>query len=157
MKVKEIEFGVTVNLGNYDSSKLSIRVELEEWEDYHQTLTQLKERVISSSGASQSEQAHLLRRIARSDDNQELKHKAKELRETEKLLRSKEEELKELIYQLDQVEDQVSAVSALLKSIRQFEDCSLTEVQKLIKIYEQFKTLQNSSEDSDEYEGYSEF
>ena len=157
MKVKEIEFGVTVSLGNYESSKLSIRVEVEEWEDYHQTLTQLKEQVINLSGVSESEQANLLRRIARGDNNQELKDKAKKIREVGNLLRSKEEELEDLTYKLGQVEDRVIWGKDLLKSIEQLDDCSLTEAQKLIKIYEQFKARQNPSEDSDEYDGYSEF
>ena len=154
MKVKEIEFGVTVNLGNYESSKLSIRVEVEEWEDYHQTLTELKKEVIELAGGFEQEQANLLRRVGRRTGNQELKEKAKQVREFGKLILSKEDELEDLTYKLSQVEDRVIWSKDLLKSIQQFENCSLTEAQKLIKTYEELKAIQNPSEDPDGDENY---
>ncbi|MCG5060155.1 MAG: hypothetical protein KA714_29565 [Limnoraphis sp. WC205] len=50
MRVKEIEFGLTTNLGNYESAKMSMRVELEEWEDYKQSLAKLKQEVVQLMG-----------------------------------------------------------------------------------------------------------
>ena len=54
MKVKEIEFGLTTGLGNYESAKMSLRVELEDWENYKQSLAKLNQEIIQLMGGDAS-------------------------------------------------------------------------------------------------------
>ncbi len=144
MKVKEIEFGVTVSLGALESSKLSIRVEIEEGEDYDQTLARLKEEVVRTSGATEAGKATLLRRIAQADGNQELLKTAEKIDEVNRLLQSKKEDLEYKLYQLGQVEDKVHEVSSLLESFTSvLGNCSLNEAHKIIKAYNEIQANQD--------------
>ncbi|EAW36281.1 hypothetical protein [Lyngbya sp. PCC 8106] len=77
MKVKEIEFGLNANLGNYESAKLSLRVELEDGEDYKQSLAKLKQEVVQLMGGDTS----IMRRLATDEHTQEL---VKEIRDVQR-------------------------------------------------------------------------
>lgn len=132
-----------MNFGNHESSKFSIRVELEEGEDYHQTLTQLKEEVVSSSGASNYNQARLLETLAEKDSNKQLQEKADKIREVEQLLKIKTDELEDKIYQLGQTEDKVNQTSSLIETVTQFlGTCTLNEAHQVVKNYREIQSAQ---------------
>ncbi len=95
MKIKEIEFGVTANLGNYEASKLSMRVELEDWENPEQTLAQLKEKVVELVGGD----TQLMRRVAAENDRRKSAQKA---------------ELDGLISQITQINSKIEDASKLV-------------------------------------------
>lgn len=45
MKIKEIEYSYRKNLGNYESTQLTYRAILEDWEDPEESLSVLRDRV----------------------------------------------------------------------------------------------------------------
>lgn len=147
MKIKEIEFGMTIGYGNYESSKLSIRAEVNEEEDYHQILIQLKEEVIKHVGVSGSRQAHLLEMIARADGNQELQKTAEKIAEVDRLLQSKKEDLEDKLYRLGQLEDKVNKTSSLVETITQFLDnCTIDEAHNIVESYRKIKSTDLTEE-----------
>lgn len=50
MKITSISFGLTKNLGNYESSRLDMSVEIQEGEDWEATLEELKALVNDKIG-----------------------------------------------------------------------------------------------------------
>ena len=150
MKVKEIEFGVTVNLGNYESSKLSLRVELEDWEDYKQSLAKLKEEVVQLAGGD----ADIMRRIATDENTQEV---IKKLEATQREYRRKKSQLDGLLSQLENCDERIEQVSDLLKKFEQFNEyeSSLQDLQKIVRSYEnlmRYKKRNPPTVDTDEQE-----
>ena len=145
MRVKEIEFGLTTNLGNYESAKMSMRVELEEWEDYKQSLAKLKQEVVQLMGGDTS----IMRRLATDEHTQEL---IKEIRDVQREYKNKKKELDSLLYNLSQTEDEINRATQLLEKFRAFkDDPNLSEVEKVVESYERLKNNQLEPEQDNEF------
>ncbi|MEA5496201.1 hypothetical protein VB834_05590 [Limnoraphis robusta Tam1] len=143
MKVKEIEFGLTTNLGNYESARMALRVELEDWEDYKQSLAKLKQEVVQLMGGDTS----IMRKLATDEHTQEL---VKQIRDVQREYRSKKKELDSLLYDLSQTEDEINRATQLLEKFRLFKhDPNLSEIEKVIDSYERLKNNQLEPEQVD--------
>ncbi|MEA5496396.1 hypothetical protein VB834_19435 [Limnoraphis robusta Tam1] len=143
MKVKEIEFGLTTNLGNYESARMAFRVELEDWEDYKQSLAKLKQEVVQLMGGDTS----IMRKLATDEHTQEL---VKQIRDVQREYRSKKKELDSLLYDLSQTEDEINRATQLLEKFRLFKhDPNLSEIEKVIDSYERLKNNQLEPEQVD--------
>lgn len=144
MKVKEIEFGVTVNLGNYESSKLSLRVEIEDWEDYKQSLAKLKQEVVQLAGGD----ADIMRRVATDENTQEV---IKKLESTQREYRRKKSQLDGLLSQLENCDERIKQVSDLLNKFNYFNkyESSLEELQKIIASYDKLMLYKKRNSPTD--------
>ena len=144
MKVKEIEFGLTTSLGNYESAKMSLRVELEDWEDYKQSLAKLKQEVVQLMGGD----ASIMKKLATDEHTQEL---VKEIKDVQREYKRKKKELDSLLYELGQTEDEINRVTKLLEKFQAFkQDPNLSEVEKVIDSYERLKNNQSEPVPADE-------
>ncbi len=52
MKIKTISYGLTRNLGNFESARLDISIEIEENDDYEQSFKALKAMVVNQIGGN---------------------------------------------------------------------------------------------------------
>ena len=52
MKIKTISYGLTRNLGNYETARLDVSVELEDNDDYEKSFQKLKAMVINQIGGN---------------------------------------------------------------------------------------------------------
>ena len=52
MKIKTISYGLTRNLGNFESARLDIQVELKDNDDYEKSFQALKAMVVNQIGGS---------------------------------------------------------------------------------------------------------
>ncbi|EAW36916.1 hypothetical protein [Lyngbya sp. PCC 8106] len=144
MKVKEIEFGLTTSLGNYESAKMSLRVELEDGEDYKQSLAKLKQEVVQLMGGD----ASIMKKLATDEHTQEL---VKEIKDVQREYKRKKKELDSLLYELGQTEDEINRVTKLLEKFQAFkQDPNLSEVEKVIDSYERLKNNQSEPVPADE-------
>jgi hypothetical protein len=52
MKIKTISYGLTRNLGNYESARLDVQIELKDDDDYEQAFSALKAMVVNQIGGN---------------------------------------------------------------------------------------------------------
>ena len=52
MKIKTISYGLTRNLGNYESARLDVQIEIEDNDDYEKSFQALKAMVVNQIGGS---------------------------------------------------------------------------------------------------------
>ncbi|MEB3278810.1 MAG: hypothetical protein VKK42_07780 [Lyngbya sp.] len=137
MKVKEIEFGVTVNLGDYQSSKLSLKAELEDGEDYMEALASLQKEVIELSGA----RPWLLKNLPTYKNNQEV---LKTLEEAQECYQNKREQLDELMHQLRKLEPRLSEAERLIVEFNNFDshETTISNLSDLVQKFEKLKKYQ---------------
>jgi len=150
MKIKEIEFGVTVNLGNYESCKLSLRIELEDWEDPTETLAALQKKVIELSGAKPS----LLNKLPTYKNNWEV---LRELEDAQQLYRDKRKQLDKLVLEIERLEARVKGAEELVETLEYFnyQNITISELEQMIEKIKLMKGYQHKLEDQiDDKGGY---
>ncbi|ERT07216.1 hypothetical protein M595_2765 [Lyngbya aestuarii BL J] len=133
MKIKEIEFSVTVKLRNNESSQLSLRAELEDWEDVEESLAYLQQKVVELSGS----EAFILEYLPTRENNQKVVYK---LDKTQQVYRNNRKRLDELIDEIKTLENRVTVAKELVERLDSY-DCQNTTIKELSEMIETVKNL----------------
>lgn len=121
-------------MGNYKSSKLSLKAELEEGEDYTEALANLQKEVVELSGA----EPWILKNLPTYKNNQET---LKQLDEVQKSYQEKREQLEELVIKVRKMDEKINLASELLTEFENFNayESGIEKLQELVEAYDVLK------------------
>ncbi|MCG5058611.1 MAG: hypothetical protein KA714_11575 [Limnoraphis sp. WC205] len=143
MKHKEIGFGLTINMGNYESVRFDLVAELEDWEDSEESMKALKKRLVEIARVEVNNGESTVIRKLDLDKKyiKEIKEKAREVEEQRR-------ERNELIDQLQSLKFDISDASELLKA---FKDLSYynSVIADLRKVVDTYNNLMNKTKHED--------
>ncbi|MEB3281128.1 MAG: hypothetical protein VKK42_19605 [Lyngbya sp.] len=143
MKYKEIGFGLTVNMGNYESLRFDLVAELEDWENPEESMKILKERLVEIAKVELSNgESRVLRKLDLD------KKYIKEIKEMAREVKAQREKRGELIDQLQSLKFDISDASELLKAFRNINHYN-SVVKDLRKVVDTYNNLMNKVKHED--------
>lgn len=113
MIITKLKFGLTKNLGNYESSRLDIEVDMEPWEELEPTMRRLKFLVADQIGINSSDEIRSI-----SGNDKALKDELIVLLQTVRAKRSEVQELKRELLNLDSEIQQLINFKELVETLK---------------------------------------